>query len=180
MAKSGHATAAPPRRVVLAAAAAGSILLAGCKGLAALGPAPKTGADVATLKDAIAAEETLIAQYNAALAAFSALSGQQRISRLLAPILAEHRAHLDRLRARLIQPAGPSASPKPGPSATPTPTTPGGRRQILADLAAAERTAAGRLTGQLAAMPPATARLMASISASEAAHVVALSHAGLA
>ncbi len=174
MAKSGHPTAAPPRRVVLAAAAAGSVLLAGCKGLAALGPAPKTGADVATLTEAIAAEEMLIARYDAALAA---LSGQQRITRLLTPILAEHRAHLDRLRTRLIQPAAAPASPSP--SATPTPAPPpGGRRQILADLVAAERAAAGRLTGQLVAMPPATAQLMASISASEAAHVVVLSQAG--
>lgn len=160
---------------MLAAAAAGSVLLAGCKGLAALGPAPKTGADVATLKDAITAEEALIARYDAALAA---LSGQQRITRLLTPILVEHRAHLDRLRTRLIQPAAAPASPSPGPSATPTPPPSGGRRQILADLAAAERAAAGRLTGQLAAMPPATAQLMASISASEAAHVVVLSQAG--
>ncbi len=174
MAKSGHPTAAPPRRVVLAAAAAGSVLLAGCKGLAALGPAPKTGADVATLTEAIAAEEMLIARYDAALAA---LAGQQRITRLLTPILAEHRAHLDRLRTRLIQPAAAPASPSP--SATPTPAPPpGGRRQILADLAAAERAAAGRLTEQLVAMPPATAQLMASISASEAAHVVVLSQAG--
>ncbi|MHB1434175.1 MAG: hypothetical protein ACYCVZ_18915 [Streptosporangiaceae bacterium] len=160
---------------MLAAAAAGSVLLAGCKGLAALGPAPRPGADVATLKDAIAAEETLIARYDAALVA---LSGQQRITRLLTPILAEHRSHLDRLRARLIQPATPSASPSPGPSTTPTPPPSGGRRRILADLAAAERAAAARLTGQLAAMPPATAQLMASISASEAAHLVVLSQAG--
>ena len=160
---------------MLAAAAAGSVLLAGCKGLAALGPAPRTGADVATLRDVIAAEETLIARYDGALAA---LAGQQRITRLLTPILAEHHAHLDRLRARLIQPATPSASPTAGPSAAPTPPSSGRRRQILADLAGAERAAAARLTGQLAAMPPATAQLMASISASEAAHVVVLSQAG--
>src|SRR5260221_463283 len=55
--------AEPSRRLVLAAAAAGSLTLAGCTGIRALGPVPKPGADVVALERAIAAEELMVARY---------------------------------------------------------------------------------------------------------------------
>ena len=154
------------------AAAAGTLLLAGCKGLTALGPVPVPGADVGTLRTAIADEELLMARYQAAL---SALNATPAVDSLVRSVLAEHHDHRDRLRARLILPGGTaigSASPSPT-----VPPVPAGRRQLLAELAAAEHAAAHRLTRQLIGMPPATAQLMASISASEASHVVVLGQA---
>ncbi len=156
------------------AAAAGTLLLAGCKGLTALGPVPVPGADVGTLRTAIADEELLMARYQAAL---SALDATPAVDSLVRSVLAEHHDHRDRLRARLILPGGTaigSASPSPTPTVPPVPA---GRRQLLAELAAAEQAAARRLTRQLIGMPPATAQLMASISASEASHVVVLGQA---
>ncbi len=168
---------------MIVAAAAGSLLLAGCKGLAALGPPPKPGADVGTLERAIAAEDEMVRLYRAAV---TALAGQPRVAEVVGDVLAEHEAHLRRLRARLIVPRGrPSASPgaRPGSGLRPMPSLPAAGtppRQIIAGLVSAENAAAARLTGQLLTMPPAVAQLMASIGASEAGHAALLSRPGLA
>jgi len=93
-------------------------------------------------------------------------------------VLAEHREHLAQLRARLVLPPRlATASPRPGPTPPPTPA---GRHRILAELAAAEAVASDRLVGKLPDVPPALAQLMASIAASEAAHVVLLGYGRLA
>jgi hypothetical protein len=162
--------AEPTRRLLLAATAAGSLTLAGCKGVAVLGPVPKPGADVVTLEHAIAAEELMVARYEAALS-----SGPARpASAVMRQVHAEHLAHLEQLRARLILPPRlATASPRPTPS---PPSLPQGRRRVLAALAAAETGASDRLIGWIAVAPPALAQLMASIAAAEAAHVVLLSH----
>jgi hypothetical protein len=177
------------RRAMVAAAAGGSVLLAGCKGLEALGPPPKPAAAVGTLERAIAAEEQLVRVYQAALSALAGQPGhpgQARVADVVRDMLADHQAHLIRLRARLIVPPGlASASPGAGPgSSPPTVATPPAAgtppREIIAGLVSAENAAAARLIRQLALMPPAVAQLMASIGASEAGHAALLSRTGLA
>jgi hypothetical protein len=177
--------AEPTRRLVLAAAGAAALTLAGCKGIAVLGPRPKPGSDVLTLEHSIAAEELMIARYQSALAALANAAGtkpaskaDQRDKALVTEVLAEHRAHLVQLKARLILPPRlATASPRPRPTAPPPPAE---RRRMLAGLATAEAAASDRLIGQLAAVPPELAQLMASIAASEAAHVVLLGYGRLA
>jgi hypothetical protein len=129
---------------------------------------------VIALEHAIAAEGVMVVRYQAALAALAAEGGKpaRRDRVVVREVLAEHRAHLVQLRARLILPPRlATASPKPSPS---PPALPGGRHRMVADLAAAEEAASGRLIAQLAAAPPELAQLMASIAAAEAAHVVRL------
>jgi hypothetical protein len=180
--------AQPTRRVMLAAtiaaAAAGSLGLAGCKGIAALGSIPKTSPDVLTLEHAIVAEELLVATYRAAaeqLAAGGSGSGgvskTQRLSAAVTAIQAEHQAHLAGLRARLVLP--PRLAKTKFRAGRPSPV-PADNVWILGVLVAGERDAAARLTRQLVDAPPALAQLMASIAASEAAHVVHLRRAGSA
>jgi hypothetical protein len=167
---------------MLATIAAGSLGLAGCKGIAALGPLPKPSPDVVTLEQAIAAEELLVATYQAAsnqLASSGAGSGPaaQHLGAAVAAIHAEHQAHLTRLRARLVLPPR-LAKTKPR-ARRPSPLPPDSQG-ILGALGAGERAAAARLTRQLLDAPPALAQLMAAIAASEAAHVVYLRRAGSA
>lgn len=179
----------PTRRGILAAVAAGSLGLAGCKGIAALGPVPKPSPDVVTLKHAIAAEELLVATYQAAAGQLASLgpgsasargSGGQKAQHLtaaVAAIHAEHQAHLTRLRARLVLP--PRLAKTQPRAGRPSPL-PADSHGILGVLVAGERAAAARLTRQLLDAPPALAQLMAAIAASEAAHVVYLRRAGSA
>jgi len=175
--------AQPSRRLVLAAAAAGSLTVAGCKGITALGPVPKPGRDVVRLEHAIDAEEMMVARYRSAVTALAAEIGpaggtgkSARAKAEVERILAEHEAHLEQLKSRLVLPPRlATAKPRPRPSPHPLPS---GRHAILAHLAAAETTASDRLIRWLADAPPALAQLMASISASEAAHVVLLGHPG--
>ena len=146
---------------------------------------PKPGRDVLTLEHAIAAEELMVARYRSAVTALAAAARlhrpQERARRGARKprsqgILTEHEAHLEQLKSRLVLPPR-LATAKPRPSPTPPPVPPG-RHAILASLAAAETTASDRLIGWLADAPPALAQLMASIAASEAAHVVLLGHPG--
>lgn len=158
-----------PRRVLLSAAGAGALLLAGCRGIAALGPLPELAADVRTLDEAVAAEELMVARYQAAV---PILSHNARLAATVAGLLTEHRAHLVQLRARLVLPPRlATASPRPSPTPPALPTE---HRKILAELARAEQSAADRLARQLLDVPPSLAQLMASIGASEAMHAVVL------
>lgn len=177
--------AQPSRRLVLAAATAGTLTLTGCKGITALGQVPKPGSDVVALEHAIEAEELMVARYRSAINALAnagvpgSAAGSGKSARAKAEvegILTEHRAHLAKLKSRLVLPQR-LATAKPRPSPTPPPLPPG-QHAILASLAAAETTASDRLIGWLADAPPALAQLMASIAASEAAHVVLLGHPG--
>src|SRR5215472_7556882 len=184
----GQVRAEPTRRAMLVAAGAGSLALAGCKGITALGARPKMHADVIALDHAITAEELMIARYRLALAAMPAAqhhaggTGKPKAGgpdrAVVAALLAEHKEHLVQLRARLILPPRlATASPQPSP--TPQ-AAPAARHQILAELAAAEAAASDRLVGWLPEVPPALAQLMASIAAAEAAHVVHLGYGRLA
>jgi hypothetical protein len=172
------------RRAVLAATAASLPLLAlsGCKGVGALATPPRPAPDVAVLTAAIAAEEVMIARYDAVITRSARLAGSLR------PLRAEHQAHLVQLRSRLIVPPG-SAAASPSPSRSPSssrsgraPAGPGrvpaGTAAAISYLQAAERHATSALLHQLIAVSPSLAQLMASIAASEATHVAALSAAG--
>jgi hypothetical protein len=169
----------PRRRNVLAAAALTfPLLAAGCKGVGALGMPPRPRPDVAVLDDAIAAEKAMIARYNAAV------SGSPAQAAFLAPLLAQHRAHLAGLRSRLLDPgaAGQARSPSPaatagspGPSAAPSPAA-----DTLAALQAAEDDAASALVRHLSEVTPSFAQLLASIAASEASHALLLGSRGRA
>lgn len=169
--------AEPTRRVLLAAAAAGSLGLAGCKGIAALGRLPKPSHDVVTLEHAIAAEELMVATYRAAAEQLSASGNGQRLGAVVASIQAEHQAHLIRLRARLVLPPRLARTKFRAGRPSPLPTDSHG---MIGALVSDERAAAARLTSQLLDAPPALAQLMASIAASEAAHSVYLRRAGAA
>ena len=181
--RTGSPVVAQPSRRLVLAAAAGSLTVAGCKGITALGPVPKPGRDVVRLEHAIDAEELMVARYRSAVTALAAEMGSAggtgksaRAKAAVERILTEHEAHLAQLRSRLVLPPR-LATAKPRPSPTPPPT-PSGRHAILASLATAETTASDRLIRWLADAPPALAQLMASIAASEAAHVVLLGHPG--
>jgi hypothetical protein len=168
------------RRAVLAATAASLPLLAlsGCKGVGALATPPRPAPDVAVLKAAIAAEEVMIARYDAVITRSARLAGSLR------PLRAEHQSHLVQLRSRLIVPPG-SAAASPSPSSSRSgraPAGPGrepaGAAAAISYLQAAERHATSALLHQLIAVSPSLAQLMASVAASEATHVAALSAAG--
>ena len=219
------------RRAVLVATAVSLPLLAvsGCKGVGALAAPPSPAPDVAVLRSAIAAEEVMIARYDAVMTRSASLAEGLR------PLRAEHRQHLAQLRSRLIVPPGSAAAP-PSPSAL-SPSGPASHGQVPAGqashgqashgqaphgqaphgqaphgqaphgqaphgqaahgqvpagpgsvpsgaaaaipfLQAAERAAAATLLHQLAAVSPSLAQLMASVAASEATHVAALTAAG--
>src|SRR5215467_6910113 len=118
------------RRGVLAAAVSLPLAAAGCKGVGALGTPPPPLPDVAVVRDAIAGETLMISRYHAILAAAPALTGS------LGPLLDQHREHLARLRAQLIEPSagsqpGHSPSPAGSPSAVQVPSTPAAARAYL-------------------------------------------------
>jgi hypothetical protein len=162
--------AGPTRRAVLAASAAAlPVLIGGCRGVEVLGAPPPPAPDVRLLQATIAAEQQLISRYHAVLAG----PGQNAAAaQRLAALAAEHTEHLEKLKSRLVVPAGSAQSI--GPAATPAASTPPDLASALANLAAAEQAAAQRLATGLLTVPPALAQLLASISASEATHVPVL------
>jgi hypothetical protein len=158
--------------MMAASAAALPVLLAtaGCRSSQLFaGPDPLAGPpspspDVITLQAVISAEQAMIRLYQTALD--SGLRGT-----ILAGLLAQHRQHLGRLRARLIVPAG-TVVPSATATAHASPST--APRVTIARLRAAERTSAATLVRRLATVEPSLAQLFASIAASDATHVVAL------
>jgi hypothetical protein len=140
---------------------------------------PRPDNDVVTLQAVIAAEETLIGLYQAAV------TGDSRaISRRgdLEPLLAQHEQHLASLRARLLVPSGQGGQGGQGGSggrvAPPTRGGLGGSSPrviaVIAELRAAESASAAGLVRRLATVQPALAQLFASIAASDATHVTVL------
>ena len=169
------------RRAVLAAAAASTALLAvtGCKGVGALATPPSPAPDVGLLRAVIAAEELMIARYDAVI------TGSPGLAAGLRPLRAEHRRHLAELRSRLIVPPGSAETAAPSPAATRSgPAAPGaggvpsGQGAAISFLQGAERAAAAALLRQLTAVSPSLAQLMASVAAAEATHVAALAAVG--
>jgi hypothetical protein len=142
------------------------LALSACKGPAVLsGPPPVTN-QTQLLLHAVTAEQNLIWIYNKAMAGYSALRPA------LAPLLAEHQAHLAQLAARVIEPAGKKATG----TVTARPALAATADGALAQLRAAELAAVGRLLGrgQLGSASPSLAQLYASVAASEATHVTTL------
>ena len=176
------------RRAVLAAGAVCLPMLAvsGCKGVGALAAPPRPAPDVAILRAAIAAEELMIARYDAVV------RGSGQLAAVLRPLRAEHRAHLAQLRSRLIVPPAAAAAPAlvgasgrgssdagSGSASHGEPAdVPAGRAAAISFLQGAERAAAATLLRKLPAVSPSLAQLMASVAASEATHVAALAAAG--
>ena len=140
------------------------LALSGCKGPAVLSAPPTASPQTRTLLEAVTAEQNLIWIYNRAIAAYSGLTGT------LAPLRAEHEAHLAQLRARVIEPPGkhvPDAvTAKPPLGAT--------QGDALAQLRTAEQGAVTTLMGRLSGAPASLAQLYASIAASEATHTCVL------
>ena len=137
------------------------LALSGCKGPAVLGAPPVASPQTQTLLDAVTTEQNLIWIYNKAIAAYSGLAPT------LAPLRAEHAAHLAELRARVIEPPGKqvpdTVTARPSLSAT--------QAAALTQLRTAERSAVTALMSRLSGASPSLAQLYASIAASEATHV---------
>jgi hypothetical protein len=155
------------RRLLAASATSVPMFLAlnACAGPNPLAGPPPLSADVRGLLDAVAAEQDLVRIYQKTMAAYSPLAPA------LAPILAEHQAHLAQLRERVIEPPG-----KTIPSAAAVrAAAPGTRAAAVAMLRAAEQAARTAQLRRLAvAASPSLAQLYASIAASETTHVTAL------
>jgi hypothetical protein len=155
------------RRQLLAASATSLPLflaLSGCREPAVLAGPPPLSADVRVLFTAVTDEQNLISLYKRTMASYSALAPA------LAPLLAEHDAHLAQLRARIIEPPGKTVPDR----VTSKPPIPGTRAAAAALLRSAEQGASTTQLRRIAAAPPSLAQLYASIAASEATHVTAL------
>ena len=142
------------------------LALSGCTGPAVLSAPSAVSPQTQQLLQAVTAEQNLIWIYNKAMAGYSALRPA------LAPLLAEHQAHLAQLAARVIEPAGKKATG----AVTARPALAATADGALAQLRAAELAAVGRLLGrgQLGSASPSLAQLYASVAASEATHVTTL------
>jgi hypothetical protein len=162
-------SASPPerthtRRAVLSAgtgltiAAAG--MASGCSRTRVRPPTPRE-----TLLDAtLTLEDEVIAACDAAV---QAAPRRSALARTLADVRAAHATHRETLVAAGAQ-AGLSATPSP--SATPAPTS----HEALQTLIATETAAAAIRTGTCVTAPRDLAPLLASLAASEAAHVALL------
>jgi hypothetical protein len=141
------------------------LALSACEGPAVLGAPPTASPQTQVLLHAVTAEQNLIWIYNKAITAYSGLAPA------LAPLRAEHAAHLAELRARVIEPPG-----KEVPSTvTARPALASTQRAVVAQLRAAEQAAVEGLMGRLVGASASLAQLYASIAASEATHVSVLS-----
>lgn len=139
--------------------------LAGCTGAApdpSPSPSPKlVDPDVALRAAAVERERGLLAAYDEALAA------DPSRATLLAPLRAEHAAHLGALEVAAMAPpsTSPDSSSRPGAAAV---------RTATARLRSVERRAAAEHAADALPASRALAQLLASLAAAEAAHAVAL------
>jgi hypothetical protein len=140
------------------------LALSACGRPSPLASPPPLSPDVHVLFAAAFAEENLVSLYKRTLASYSALTPA------LAPLLAEHLAHLAQLRARIIEPPGKRVPH----TVTERPPIPQTRAAAVALLRSAERAANATGLRRLAGAPPSLAQLYASIAASEATHVSVL------
>ncbi len=140
------------------------LTLSACKGPAPLGGPPPLSRDTRSLLHAVTAEQNLIWIYGATIARYSALAA------VLRPVLAEHEAHLSRLRDRIIEPPGKKVPWR----VTARPAVPGTRSAALSLLRDREQAATRTLLSRLYAASPSLAQLYASIAAAEATHAVTL------
>ena len=137
------------------------LALSGCKGPAVLSAPPHPSQQTQVLLHAVTAEQDLIWVYAKVMALYSALGGT------LAPLRAEHEAHLAQLRARVIEPPGRQSQA----AVSLRPRIAGTQAAALAQLRATEQAAVTAQMGRLAAAPASLAQLYASIAACESTHV---------
>jgi hypothetical protein len=141
------------------------LALSACKGPAVLDAPPTMSPRTHMLLHAVTVELNLIWIYDKAIAAYSGLEPA------LAPLRAEHEAHLAELRSRVIEPPGKkvplTVTAKPAIGAT--------QAAALAQLRTAEQAAVATLMSRLGGASPSLAQLYASIAASESTHVSVLS-----
>ena len=140
------------------------LTLSGCKGPAVLGAPPDVSQQTQVLLRAVTAEQNLIWIYAKVMSVYSRLDGP------LAPLRAEHEAHLAQLRARVVEPPGKQVPQ----TVTSRPRVAGTESAALAQLRAAERAAVTAQMDRLAAAPASLAQLYASIAACESTHVSVL------
>jgi hypothetical protein len=140
------------------------LALSACKGPAVLSGPPPVTDQTRMLLHAVTAELNLIWIYNKTMAGYSGLRPA------LAPLLAEHQAHLARLRARVIEPPGK----KVPDTATARPAIDATAEGALTRLRDAEQAAVTALLSRLGGASPSLAQLYASIATSEATHVTTL------
>jgi hypothetical protein len=171
-ARPGGPTGVSRRSLLAAASAVLPVLLAGCKGVQALGTPPPPPREIRVLRAAITAEELMVARYTTALTRLPA-SNDDLLAAVRA-VQAEHTAHLGQLRSRLIEPAG---APTPSPPRAPAVAVGASPSNVVGGLEQAEQAASNRLLADVAVLPPALAQLFASIAASEATHVPFLQQA---
>ena len=124
--------------------------------------------DLDLLARAIAEKQDLLDGYAATTARHAQLTER------LAPMRADHEAHLAALTG--FRPDVPTPAVAPSASASPTaPSVASDRARAVEELAVAERAAANRRIGQCeTARDPQLARLLASIGGCEAAHTAVL------
>ena len=140
------------------------LALSACKGPAVLSGPPPVAPQTQTLLRAVTAELNLIWIYNKTMAEYSVLRPT------LAPLLAEHQAHLTGLRARVVEPPGRKT---PG-TVTARPAVAATAAAALTQLRDAEQAAVVAMLGRMAGAAPSLAQLYASIATSEATHATAL------
>jgi hypothetical protein len=140
------------------------LALSACKGPAVLSGPPPLSNQTRLLLHAVTAERNLIWIYNKAVAGYSALRPT------LAPLLAEHQAHLAQLTARVVEPPGR----KVPDTVTARPALDATADGALRQLRAAEQAAVAALLSRLGSASPSLAQLYASIATSEATHVTTL------
>ncbi|WP_157408010.1 hypothetical protein [Actinomadura atramentaria] len=156
----------PRRRTVLRAGLGAGLALplaAGCGPADEARPAAER-AEVAVLVGAVAAEQDIIALYEAARAARVLPAAR------LEAILGRHREHLAALRRLYVPGSGTRARALPSA----TPRTAPARSRLLAELRAAEAKAARDRLAEVAKADPGLAQVLASIGACEAGHAAAL------
>lgn len=172
----------PRRRAVRAAlvlpAAAG--LLGGCSDATRPAGASKASPSAApgeALRERAARDSAgLLARYDATIAAHPDLAKRLR------PLRAEVARHAQAFggRAAATPSAAPSLTASPSPSGSPSPSASSGPSvparpgAALSALAAAERTLADARAAALIGAPPELARLLASVAACGAGHVLLL------
>jgi hypothetical protein len=140
------------------------LALSACKGPAVLSGPPPLSDQTQMLLHAVTAEQNLIWIYGKALAGYPALRPT------LAPLLAEHRAHLARFAARVVEPPGKKVTD----TVTARPALAATADGALAQLRDAEQAAVTRLLSRLGGASPSLAQLYASVAASEATHAAML------
>ncbi|MFG2825215.1 ferritin-like domain-containing protein [Kitasatospora sp. NPDC048365] len=153
----------PTRRSFLALGAIGGLsLLCGCTDEGDKDRKQAEDADRAVRIRAVAATDALLASYDAVIAGPGA--GQADTLQDLREDVAQHRAAL--------------AQGLPAATGSPSPSGSGAPAASVAALAAAERQTAAARLADLDGASPELARLLASVSASNAAHAAALGDTG--